>query len=78
MKTTMLLTTLACGLLSLDGLAHGGQYRGPEDTVPPDAGRGPGRGSGGGPRSPPTPGPARPSPPAALLFSHLDDRHYLW
>ncbi len=64
MKTTMLLTTLACGLLSLDGLAHGGQYRGPEDTVPPDAGRGPGRGSGGGPRGPTTPGPAAPGQPA--------------
>ncbi len=44
--------------------AHGGTYRGPEDTVPPGAGGGRGR-TGGGPAGPKTPGPGLPGMPGA-------------
>lgn len=60
----LLLSGLCCaGLMALlpeTGHAHGGQYRGPGDTVPP--GGGGGRGTGG-PSGPTTGGPAGPSAP---------------
>ena len=51
----LLLSSLAGAALLLPdvALAHGGQYRGPGDVVPPNAGGGP---SGGGPGGPTTPG----------------------
>jgi len=60
---------LAGGIYGLQGptYAHGGQYRGPGDTVPP-GGSGSGGGGGAGPTTgpagPSTPGPAGPSTPA--------------
>ncbi len=63
-----LLSGLCCaGLLALlpeTGHAHGGQYRGPGDVVPPSPGGGGGGGSSGGPSGPTTGGPAGPSAPA--------------
>jgi hypothetical protein len=60
------LSGLACaGLIALlpeTGRAHGGQYRGPGDVVPPSPGGGGGR--PGGPAGPTTGGPAGPSAPA--------------
>lgn len=50
-------------LLSETGRAHGGQYRGPGDVVPPGGGSG-GGGSSGGPSGPTTGGPSGPSAPA--------------
>ena len=35
-------------MLALPAFAHGGQYRGPGDTVPPGGGGGGGRSGGGG------------------------------
>ncbi|MBL9079001.1 MAG: HEAT repeat domain-containing protein [Planctomycetes bacterium] len=64
----LLLSGLCCaGLLALlpeTALAHGGQYRGPGDTVPPGGGGGGGGGNTGGPSGPTTGGPAGPSAPA--------------
>lgn len=68
----LLLAGLTCaGLLVAlpeTGYAHGGQYRGPGDVVPPNPGGGRGTGgpSGpttGGPAGPATPGPAGPATP---------------
>lgn len=57
----------ALALLPEAGLAHGGQYRGPGDVVPPGPGGGRGTGGGGpatgGPGGPATPGPAGPATP---------------
>jgi hypothetical protein len=54
-------------LLPETGLAHGGQYRGPGDVVPPSPGGGRGTGPGGpatgGPGGPATPGPGGPATP---------------
>jgi HEAT repeat protein len=50
-----------------DLLAHGGQYRGPEDVVPPNPGGG--RGSGPGGSGPNTPGPGGPNTPGAATPS---------
>ena len=64
MKKLVLATALlAGGLLGLEDVsfAHGGQYRGPGDTVPPGGGGG---GGGGGPASAGPAGPAAPSPTA--------------
>ena len=61
MKNLLLATALvAAGSLCLESsvFAHGGQYRGPGDTVPPGGG-GPG---GGGPNSPGPGGPSSPGP----------------
>jgi len=62
----LILSGLCCaGLLALlpeTGFAHGGQYRGPGDTVPP--GGGGGGGSTGGPSGPTTGGPSGPSAPS--------------
>jgi HEAT repeat protein len=59
----LFLTSLGCaGLLALlpqTGYAHGGQYRGPGDVVPPN----PGGGRGSGPAGPSAPGPGGPSTP---------------
>src|SRR6185503_15882982 len=54
---------LTGGLLGLEApsFAHGGQYRGPGDTVPPGGGGGAG---GGGPASAGPAGPAAPAPSA--------------
>lgn len=61
----LVLSGLACAgfLLALpeEGYAHGGQYRGPGDVVPPNPGGGGGRTPG--PRGPSTPGPSGPSTP---------------
>src|SRR5262245_43553040 len=52
-------------LLAQTGYAHGGQYRGPGDVVPPSPGGGRGTGpsgpSTGGPGGPATPGPGGPA-----------------
>ncbi len=59
MKKLLLATALMAGgslCLQTSVFAHGGQYRGPGDTVPPGGG-----GSGGG--GPTTPGPGGPSSP---------------
>ncbi len=55
--------TLAAGLFAIPAsvFAHGGQYRGPGDTVPPGAGSGGGK--TGGPGGPTTPGPGGPTTP---------------
>lgn len=68
----LLLAGLSCAsliaLLPETGYAHGGQYRGPGDVVPPSPGGG-GRGTGpggpttGGPGGPATPGPGGPATP---------------
>lgn len=61
----LLLSGLCCaGLIALlpeTGRAHGGQYRGPGDVVPPGPGGG---GRTGGPGGPTTGGPGGPSAPA--------------
>jgi len=58
---------VAGGTLGLSDVsyAHGGQYRGPGDTVPPGGGGGGGGGAGpaSGPAGPSTPGPSGPSSP---------------
>lgn len=62
MKRMLLFVALVSGLtLGLGGLTfgHGGQYRGPGDTVPPGGGGG---GGGGGPSSPGPSGPGSPGP----------------
>ncbi len=64
MRLPRLATLVAAGaLLALPGQlhAHGGQYRGPGDTVPPNPGGGGGR--TGGPGGPTTPGPGGPTTP---------------
>ena len=55
----MILTGACASLLALPtlGFAHGGTYRGPQDTVPPSGG------GGGGGGAPPTPGPVGPGQP---------------
>ncbi|HHI81300.1 MAG TPA: hypothetical protein ENK02_15150 [Planctomycetes bacterium] len=53
----------SCFLLTTLGFAHGGQYRGPGDIVPPGAGRGGSGGKTGGPGDPSTPGPGGPTIP---------------
>jgi HEAT repeat protein len=67
MKNLVLASALlAAGLFALQGVssAHGGQYRGPGDTVPPGGGGGTGGGpSTPGPAGPSTPGPSGPSTP---------------
>ncbi len=63
MKKFLLSGVCCAGLMALlpeTGHAHGGEYRGPGDTVPP--GGGGGRGTGG-PSGPTTGGPAGPSAP---------------
>ena len=68
----LILTGMSAGLLALlsdSALAHGGQYRGPGDVLPPAPGGGGGRSPGaagpttGGPAGPATPGPAGPATP---------------
>jgi len=63
-----LLSGLCCAsilvLLPETAYAHGGQYRGPGDTVPPGGGSGGGPGRTGGPGGPTTGGPSGPSAPA--------------
>ncbi len=62
MRTSVLPMVCSAVLLALlpeTGLAHGGQYRGPADVVPPGAG---GRG-GSGPAGPVTGGPGTPGAP---------------
>jgi HEAT repeat protein len=58
---------LAAGMLASQGtiFAHGGQYRGPGDTVPPGGGGGGGGGAGvpGGPAGPSNPGGSGPPTP---------------
>ena len=64
MKKIVLSGLCCAGLMALlpeTGLAHGGQYRGPADVVPPSPGGG--RGTGG-PAGPATGGPAGPGAPA--------------
>jgi HEAT repeat protein len=64
MKTFVLSGLCCAGLVALladSGRAHGGQYRGPGDVVPPAPGGG---GRSGGPAGPTTGGPAGPSAPA--------------
>lgn len=64
MKKFVLSGLCCAGLIALlpeTGWAHGGQYRGPGDVVPPSPGGG--RGSGG-PSGPTTGGPAGPGAPA--------------
>lgn len=66
MKKLMLSGLCCAGLIALlpeTGRAHGGQYRGPGDVVPPGPGGG-GGGRTGGPAGPTTGGPAGPSAPA--------------
>jgi len=57
------------GALLTDAHAHGGQYRGPGDVVPPGPGGGRGSGAGGpatgGPAGPATGGPAGPATPGS-------------
>jgi HEAT repeat protein len=62
MKKLVLAGLCCAGVLALlpqTGNAHGGQYRGPGDVVPPN----PGGGRGGGPGGPATPGPGGPATP---------------
>jgi len=68
----MKLANLTLALAAIGGItvpgaafAHGGQYRGPGDTVPPGGGGGGGGGAGpaSGPASPSTPGPTGPTSP---------------
>ncbi|MEM7199315.1 MAG: HEAT repeat domain-containing protein [Planctomycetota bacterium] len=63
----LVLSGLACAGLLLafapTAYAHGGQYRGPGDVVPPNPGGGAG-GSTPGPAGPSSPGPAGPATPA--------------
>jgi HEAT repeat protein len=64
MKKFVLSGLCCAGLIALlpeTGHAHGGQYRGPGDVVPPSPGGG---GKSGGPAGPTTGGPAGPSAPA--------------
>lgn len=64
MKKFVLSALCCAGLIALlpdTGRAHGGQYRGPGDVVPPSPGGG---GRSGGPAGPTTGGPAGPSAPA--------------
>jgi hypothetical protein len=66
----LLLSSLACAaFVTGSAFAHGGQYRGPGDVVPPNPGGGgpktpgPGGPSTPGPGGPSTPGPSGPSTP---------------
>ncbi|MEQ1895156.1 MAG: HEAT repeat domain-containing protein, partial [Planctomycetota bacterium] len=68
-KLVLAAALLAGGSIGLQGSshAHGGQYRGPGDTVPPGGG-GSGGGAAGpasGPAGPTTPGPTTPGTPGA-------------
>src|SRR5262245_1179377 len=70
MKNLFLAGLSGAALLALlpeTGYAHGGQYRGPGDVVPPAPGGGRGTGPGGpatgGPGGPSTPGPGGPATP---------------
>ena len=69
-KTLWIGTLLLGGLLGFQApsSAHGGQYRGPGDVVPPNAGGGGNTGNPGGPNTPSGPaapaGPATPNAPA--------------
>jgi len=68
-KLVLAAALLAGGSIGLQSLshAHGGQYRGPGDTVPPGGG-GSGGGAAGpasGPAGPSTPGPTAPGTPGA-------------
>ncbi len=65
MKNLMIAGLACASLLATDALAHGGRYRGPGDTVPPTAGRGPRTGNPGQP-SPVTPGPKPPGAPVPV------------
>lgn len=62
MKELLITTTVLLGglLLPVPSHAHGGQYRGPGDVVPPGAGGGGGAGGGAGPA-----GPAGPTGPGS-------------
>lgn len=64
---TMILSGLVCASMALalpqSAFAHGGQYRGPGDVVPPNPGGGGGRSSTPGPGGPTTPGPGGPATP---------------
>lgn len=64
---TMILSGLVCASMVLavpqSAFAHGGQYRGPGDVVPPNPGGGGGRSSTPGPGGPTTPGPGGPATP---------------
>jgi len=66
-KLVLASALLAGGTLGLQNVsyAHGGQYRGPGDTVPPGGGGGGGGGAGpaAGPAGPSTPGPGGPTAP---------------
>lgn len=64
MKTLMLSALCCAGLVAVSETvrAHGGEYRGPRDTVPPSPGGGGGR--TGGPAGPTTGGPGGPSAPS--------------
>jgi HEAT repeat protein len=63
----VLLSALTCAALLTECFAHGGQYRGPEDVVPPDArGKPPATGPrppSGGPKTPNSPVPGGPITP---------------
>ncbi|MEC7584535.1 MAG: HEAT repeat domain-containing protein [Planctomycetota bacterium] len=69
----LILAGLSCAgalaLLAETAYAHGGQYRGPGDVVPPGPGGGRGSGAGGpatgGPSGPAAPGPAGPATPGS-------------
>jgi HEAT repeat protein len=70
MKKLVLSAVIVAGAWGLQGLtfAHGGQYRGPGDTVPPGGGGSGGGGGAGpatGPAGPTTPGPGGPTTPGA-------------
>ena len=71
MKKLALAATLVAGFtlgLESPAFAHGGQYRGPGDTVPPGGGGGGGGGTAGptGPSGPAAPAPAGPTTPLPL------------
>lgn len=70
MKKLLLTAALAAlGMLGMQSpsFAHGGQYRGPGDTVPPGGGGGGGgAGTAPGPAGPTTPGSAGPTAPGPL------------
>ena len=64
-KLSLAATFLAAGLIGAPAFGHGGQYRGPGDTVPPGGGGsgGGGAGPGSGPAGPSGPGPSGPATP---------------
>jgi len=69
-KIVLAATFVAAGLLGLQdaSFAHGGNYRGPGDTVPPGGGGSGGGGAGPapGPSGPSTPGPSGPTSPGPM------------